>query len=190
MKLIGMLLALWSFTAFSTAGLFNEQAVQHEGGRSYLSYYHGTGLARFTADGSKVNYLVSLKVRYLGNNKSHLVYHVVAGDVEKYFRMVIETNRDLIKVYVPSDKNSLEDLGTYQETGWGYFIDYGSERPHDKRVIFLHYLDEDGNMKDHHIHISTGHNGRWVLHNSGTIGNATDGMTVIWKSKIRQIFEK
>lgn len=190
MKLIGMLLTLWSFTAFSTAGLFNEQEVQHEGGSTYFSYYHGTGTVNTTADGAKTNYLVSLTVRYLGDGKSHLVYHVVTGNMEKYFRLILKRDHELLKVYVPANKSSLEDLGTYKETGWGYLIDYGSERPHNKRVIFLHYMDEDGNRKDHHIHISTGHNGRWILHSSGTIGNATDGMILIWNSRMRQIFER
>ena len=181
MKLLTIVLAMWSLTAFSVDFLAGK--AQHDKGGEGFIHWHGTGSS--THNGVEHNYLASLIYRSIGVDKFMLQVDIFSGDHHKRDRMVLVKmagRQDFFKVYTyqhdvagqptEADVAELAEVlpDSYVESGWAFAEEGGNLYSYGNGTIsHLHYDDDTG-----------------MLYSRG----ASMSKNKKWNAELKQIFKR
>ena len=179
-----------AFLAFTlcfvfTTKLFASDLFDHEQGLTAgasVAHYHGDGWYHDMQKNTSGKYLVALKISALDNNRLYLYWDIVFADGEELYGLILQKNGNLIKVYVPTDADNLDDISNYEEAGWGYSSTNGNETE-----IFINYLYVDGRRYDEHFFVQRHSDGKWTIRSNGSIGSDQDGMIERWRDQVQPV---
>lgn len=155
-------------------------------GSKKATNFRGSGTYYNKAEKKRGNYDVTLKITDIGNNKLHFYWEIAFDDKTEIYSIIVKADHELLTVYSPKDTESLDDLATYIQAGWGYSVvkGMGTKR---KVLAFLNYDYVDGNKYDEHFVVQRGRGGKLTIDSSGTLGNDKDGMVEIWSDQVQAV---
>ena len=206
MKILLLLLTLCPVAVFATtAEVRNSSNTVH--------YYHGMS-ERFFANGEYSQALVSVIEREISDNASYIIYRVLDDKGDRNYVVLLKKQDskigcdldsgnnadcviapDLIKVYVPKAGQSITNIDEHnvtalemRESGWGHTHQHRTNNSYTKRSIFLNFVYPGLGRVDANFIIKNHDDGSGHLYVKGSVGSDTDGLTFVWKSKMKLVF--
>ena len=167
---------------FASANLFDGEH-SFMGGKK-VANFSGAGTYYDKLKDTRGEYTVDLKITDLGEDKMHLYWDIAFEEGQELYSIIIKQDAELITVYSPTDKDKLDDLSSYEESGWGYSV---LDVVRGKLLVFLSYNYVDGNKYDEHFVARQSLSRKITISSSGTLGNDKDGMIEIWQDKVEAV---
>ncbi len=187
---------MWVWVVLTTCPFFVAPALRANIDRSDAGHVltNGGGVSNFSGTGTYYNrladergeYAVSLQITPLSAAEMHLRWDYTTDGEQEIYSIVVAMDNELLTIYTPPDKDSLDNLDSYEVAGWGY-SGIVTDSGQSKLLVFLNYKYIDGNRYDEHFAVQRAADGELVIDSSGTLGNSEDGMIEVWQDQVRSV---